>query len=207
MNTASFSWRIALAGLVGLCVAGCTLLKPSGITPRKFVQTAIRSTAASAGATNVVIGIKTVKMPGYLSGKGFAMRRGNNEIEYVEGAEWAERLDHALQRLVGANLCALLPTDQLRLSLWTQGTVSYQVEINVEQFDVDTGGKAVLNAWWRVLSGKGEQIATGRFSETRNGPAPNTDVGGAVASLSALVGDLSQTLLQAIRNHSSSRAP
>jgi uncharacterized lipoprotein YmbA len=145
--------------------------------------------------------MRTVKVPGYLSGKGFAMRKGNNEVEYVEGAEWAERLDSALQRVVGANLCALIPTDQLRLSLWTEGTVSYQIEINVEQFDVDAGGKAAFNTWWRVLSGKGEPIGSGRFAETRNGPAPANDIGGSVASLSTLVGDFSRNLLQSIRNH------
>jgi uncharacterized lipoprotein YmbA len=203
MNTAPFLCRAALACGVALCVAGCSILKPSGITPRKFLLTPTQSASVPAGATNVVIGMRTVKVPGYLSGKGFAMRKGNNEIEYLEGAEWAERVDIGLQRVVAANLSALIPTDQVRLSLWTEGTVSYQIEINVEQFDVDAGGKAVLNAWWRVLPGKGDQIASGRFSETKNGPAPANDMSGAVASMSALVGDFSQTLLQAIRNHSS----
>jgi uncharacterized lipoprotein YmbA len=207
MNIAPYSYRVALACVVAFCFAGCSILKPSGITPRKFILTPIQSTSVPAGSTNVVIGMRNVKVPGYLSGKGFAMRKGNNEIEYLEGAEWAERPDAALRRVVAANLSVLIPTDQVRLSLWTEGTVSYQIEINVEQYDVDAGGKAVLNTWWRVLTGKGEQIASGRFSQTRNGPMPATDISGAVASLSALAGDFSQTLLQAIRNHSSSSIP
>jgi uncharacterized lipoprotein YmbA len=212
MNTAPLSNRAALACVLALCVAGCSLLKPSGITPRKFVLTPIQSAPPASGSTNVVIGMRTVRVPGYLSGKGFAMRKGNNEIEYLEGAEWAERVDNGLQHVVAANLSALIPTDQVRLSLWTEGTVSYQIEINVEQFDVEAGGKAVLNAWWRVLSGKGEPISSGRFSETRNGPAPKNDISGAdisgaVASLSTLVGDFSQTLVQAIRSRPSSSVP
>ncbi len=205
MNTAPSCYRVILAGVLSLCLAGCSFLKPSGITPRTYVLTPVQPGAASvpAGSTNVVIGMRPVKVPGYLSGKGFAMRNGSNEILYLEGAEWAERMDNALQRVVAANLCSLIPTDQVRLSLWNMETVSFQIEINVEQFDVDANGVAELKAWWRVLSSSGAPIASGRFSEERKGPSPKIDTDGSAASMSALVADFSEMLAQAIRQRKS----
>ncbi|HXS67263.1 MAG TPA: PqiC family protein [Candidatus Polarisedimenticolia bacterium] len=199
MNTSPFH-RVAVACVLGLFLGGCSLLKPSGITPRTFVLTAAASAAeTSPGSTNIVIGIRTVKVPGYLSGKGFAMRQGSNEIVYLEDAEWAERMDNALQRVLAANLCSFIPTDQVRLSLWGAESVSAQVEVNVAQFDVDANGEAVLKAWWRVMSNKGELIDSGRFSASRKGPSPKVDANGAAASMSALVADLSHTLAQVIQ--------
>jgi len=201
MNSLPSCHRLIAACIAGACLVGCSFLKPSGITPRTFVLTPIKSGPASPSAwlTNIVVGMKTVNVPGYLSGKGFAMRKGSNEIVYLEGAEWAERIDTALQRTVAANLCSLIPTDQVRLSLWDAGTVSVQVEINVEQFDVDASGEAVLKIWWRILSGKGDSIDSGRFSEARKGPSPKMDTGGAAASMSALVTDFSKMLAQDIQ--------
>jgi hypothetical protein len=73
------------------------------------------------------------------------------------------------------------------------------VEINVEQFDVDASGVAALKVWWRILSGNGGLIDSGRFSETRKGPSPKMDPDGAAASMSALVADFSGMIAQAIK--------
>jgi uncharacterized lipoprotein YmbA len=148
----------------------------------------------------MIVGIRPVKMPGYLSTKSFAMRQGSNQIVYLESAEWAERLDSALQRVLAANLSTLIPTDQVRLSQWAPETVAVQVEVNVERFDVDSRGEGVLMAWWRVLSPGAEKVlASGRFSATRSGPPPNADAQGAAASMSNLAADLAEKLVQAIK--------
>src|SRR5262245_6424554 len=118
MNKSSFSLRTLALCATGLCVAGCSLLSPpKGITSRSFVltPTAARGESARPDATHMIVGIRRVKMPDYLSEKSFAMRRGPNEIVYLESAEWAERLDQAFQRVLAADLSALLPTDQVRL--------------------------------------------------------------------------------------------
>ena len=152
----------------------------------------------------MIVGIRPVKMPGYLSTKSFAMRQGSNQIVYLESAEWAERLDSALQRVLAANLSTLIPTDQVRLSQWAPETVAVQVEVNVERFDVDSRGEGVLMAWWRVLSSGGEKvIASGRFSATRSGPPPNADAQGAAATMSDLAADLAEKLVQAIKRQES----
>src|SRR5262249_47933265 len=84
--------------------------------------------------------------------------------------------------------------------LWGAEAVSVEVDVNVERFDVDSQGEGVLIARWRVLSpGSEKAVASGRFSTTRKGPPPNTDPGGAAASLSGLVADLAERIVQDIK--------
>jgi hypothetical protein len=62
---------------------------------------------------------------------------------------------------------------------------------------VDTGGRGVLVAWWRVLAPGGEKtLKTGEAHLSRSGPAPEIDPSGAVATLSELVADLSRQLVE-----------
>jgi uncharacterized lipoprotein YmbA len=151
----------------------------------------------------MIVGLKEVKMPDYLSQKAFAMRTGTNEIIYLDSIEWAERLGTGLQRVLAANLGALIPTDQVRLSMWGAEAVAVEVDVNVERFDVDSHGQGVLMAWWRVLSPGGEKVlASGRFSATRQGPPPNKDPQGAAALMSALAAELAETLARAIKSES-----
>ena len=175
------SFQLLLAAIL-LCTAavaderGESPLDPSppkGITPRSFVLTPITgpSPTGRRSATNIVVGIHAVKMPGYLSGKSFAMRHENNEIVYLESADWAERLDTSFQRALATDLARLIPTDQVRLTRWGAEAVAVEVDVNVDRFDVDSRGDGVLVAWWRLLSPGDEKVlASGKFSASRKGP-------------------------------------
>jgi len=142
-----------------------------------------------------------VKLPAYLFSTSLAVRQGTNEIAYLPAAFWGERLDTGLQRVLAANLATLLPTDQIRLSAWQSGDVSVEVYVAIERFEVDARGQGVLVAWWRILSPGGEKtVKAGECRLARQGPAPDTDPSGAVATLSQLVADLSRQIAQAIRD-------
>ncbi len=203
MNALPTYWRLILLSAVSFCLAGCSLVSPpKGITPHSFVLTPIYgpSPTGRTSSTNMVVGIHAVKMPGYLSGKSFAMRRENNEIIYLESANWAERLDTSLQRVLAADLARLIPTEQVRLSLWGAEAVTVEVDVNVDRFDVDSRGEGLLVAWWRLLSPDAEKvIASGRFSATRKGPPPDKDPLGASNLMSHLASDLAETLAHAIK--------
>jgi uncharacterized lipoprotein YmbA len=146
-------------------------------------------------------------MAGYLSGKSIAMRKGANEIFYLEALVWAERLDGAFQRVLAADLGTLIPTDQVRLTLWEPEAITIELEISVDQFDVDSRGQGVLAAWWRVLSPGGEKVvAAGKFSATRNGRPPDVDPQGAAALMSGLMGEFAEKLAQAVRSPAAQQA-
>jgi uncharacterized lipoprotein YmbA len=205
MNANIFA-RLVAVGSTGLCLAGCSFLKPSGVSPRSFMLTPSPATppSATAQSTNVAVGVGYVTVPGYLSGKPMAMRLQTNEVVYLETAGWAERLDVGLQRVLAADLGALIPTDRVRLSTWRAEDVSVSIHVAVERFDVSSHGEASLVAWWRVNApGEDKVVASGKFSATRSGPSPDADPQGAVASMSALVADLARELAQAIQKHGS----
>jgi uncharacterized lipoprotein YmbA len=208
MNAPRIFYRLVVVGAASFCMVGCSLVSPpKGITSRSFVLTPISgpSPTGRTSSTNIVVGIHAVKMPGYLSGKSFAMRHENNEIVYLESADWAERLETSLQRVLAADLARLIPTDQVRLTRWGAEAVTIEVDVNVDRFDVDSRGEGVLVAWWRLLSPGDEKVlASAKFSATRKGPPPDKDALGASNLMSHLASDLAETLAPAIKEPNNS---
>jgi uncharacterized lipoprotein YmbA len=167
-------------------------------TTRYYVLTPVAGTRCASGS--LAVGLGRVKLPPYLDNNSLAVRQGTNEVEYLESAFWAERLDAGFQRVLAANLAIVLPAEQVRLSEWRSEDVSAEVHVTVEQFDVDARGQGVLVAWWRVLSPGGDKtLKAGECRLTRQGPAPDTNPSGAVATLSELAADLSRQVAQAVK--------
>lgn len=203
-----FGFRIS--GLAGLLLAlatcagltGCLgFLKPARSTARHFVLAplpAAESVTVTPGP--LAVGVRQVKVPAYLLDTSLAVRKGTNEIEYLPLVIWAERLDTGIQRVLAANLATLLPTDQVRLSAWRSEDVAAEVHVTIEQFDVDAGGRGVLDAWWRILSPGGEKtLRAGECRLTRQGPSPDANPSGAIATLSELVADFSRQVAQVLK--------
>jgi uncharacterized protein len=189
-----------LAGCLGL--TGCFgFLKPAGSSARRFVLTPLAEAEAVPAKTGALaVGVAQVKLPGYLLNSSLAVRKGTNEMDYLPQVLWAERLDSGLQRVLAANLSALLPTDRIRLTAWRSEDVAAGVYVAIEQFDVDASGRGVLVAWWRVLSSDGEKtLRNGKCDLAHKGPSPEADPSGAVTTLSGLVADLSRELAQAVK--------
>ena len=188
---------VACAGLTG-CFG---FLKPAKPTARHFVLSSLPAAepAATPGGA-VAVGVGPVKLPAYLFNTSLAVRKGTNEIDYLPATFWAERLDTGLQRVLAANLATLLPTDQIRLSAWQNADVSAEVYVAIERFDVDARGQGMIVAWWRVLSPGGEKtLKAGECRLVRQGPPPDTNPSGAVATLSELAADLSRQVAQAVK--------
>jgi uncharacterized lipoprotein YmbA len=182
-------------------LAGCGFLRPVRPTTRQFVLTPVAATEpATATSHSVAVGLGKVNIAAYLFNMSLAVRKGTNEVRYSTEVLWAERLNAGLQRVLAANLAILLPTDQIRLSVWSSDEVAAEVFVSFDRFDVDTDGKAVLVAWWRILAPGGEKtLKSGEARLTRQGPSPDADPSGAVATLSDLVGELSRQIAQALK--------
>jgi len=184
---------------VGL--TGCSFLKPAKSTTRYYVLTPVTATPSGSGSLALRLG--QVKLPAYLFNTSLAVRKGTNEVEYLDSAIWAERLDAGFQRVLAADLAADLPTEQIRLSAWRSEDVAAEVHVTIEQFDVDASGRGLLVAQWRILAPGGEKVLkTGSSRFSRPGPSPDVGVSGAVATLSELVIDLSRQLAQALKETS-----
>jgi uncharacterized lipoprotein YmbA len=188
----------ALAACVA--VAGCSFLKPAKPFTRYFVLGPMPAAGqASATPGGLAVGLGRVRLPTYLFNTSLAVRKGTNEIEYLPSLLWAERLDTGFQRVLAADLSILLATDRIRLSSWNSEDVSAEIYVTIEQFDVDNSGRGVLVARWRIVApGGGKTLQTGESRFAREGPAPDADPSGSVATLSALLADCSRQIAQAI---------
>jgi uncharacterized lipoprotein YmbA len=192
---------LILAITLGAGLAGCGFLRPARPTTRQFVLTPLPATEpATATSHSVAVGLGKVNIASYLFNMSLAVRQGPNEIRYSTEALWAERLNAGLQRVLAANLATLLSTDQIRLSVWRSEEVAAEVFVTFDRFDVDTDGKAVLVAWWRILAPGGEKtLKSGEARLIRQGPSPDPNPSRAVATLSDLVGELSRQIAQALK--------
>jgi uncharacterized protein len=193
----------ALLFLLVLCAgpAGCSFLKPAEPTARYYLLTPVAAAGpTTAASASLALGVGQVKLPAYLFNNLLAVRKGTNEVEYLPSAIWAERLGTGFQRVLAANLAIVLPADPIQLSAWQKEAVAAELYVTLEQFDVDADGQGVLIARWRILSPGGEKILNaGGCRLTRQGSKPGEGASGVVATLSALVGDLSDQLAQALR--------
>jgi len=188
-----------LALLACLTLASCSILKATQSRERHFVLTALPP-AATVPSDAPAVGVGQVKLPAYLFETSIAVRRGTNEVEYLPLALWAERLDTSAQRVLAANLAALLPTDQVRLSSWRTEDVTVEVYVALDRFDVDTSGQATFIAWWRLVAPGGEKtLKSGRAQLTRQGPSPDADPAGAVATLSDVFAEFCRQLAGEIK--------
>src|SRR5207247_4268042 len=137
-------FRSVFVAFTGMLLTGC-LLKPVTVSTRHYILSPISTNEPAPAATgHVSVGIGFVKMPSYLLRNSMAVRNGANEIEYIEDAQWAERLDHCFQLTLVANLSRLLSSNGIYLTDWGRDQVQARVFINVQQFDVDTRGRGTL---------------------------------------------------------------
>lgn len=96
--------RWGLLGLVA-AVAGCNIVPPPTEDPtRYYVLSDVPAAAAAAGALRV--GIRTVRLDGYLKRREMVVRTGANEVEFRDYRRWAEPLDGAVARVARSALLA-----------------------------------------------------------------------------------------------------
>src|SRR5262249_55782885 len=104
---------LALAAAISTLFAGC-VTRTRTVTGRNFILAPISTNEpAKTVPGHLTIGIGFVKMPPYLLRNSLAVRDGSNEIQYIEAASWAERLDQCFQRTLSLNLSRLLPADAI----------------------------------------------------------------------------------------------
>ena len=185
----------------GLLLSGC-LLRHGGEPPRRFVLTPIPASGqVVTGIDPLSVGVRQVKMFPYLLPSSMVVRKSANEIDYLESALWAERLNQGFQRVLAADLAAVLPSDRVYLSAWERDQAAVRLAINVEQFDVDLQGRGTLIADWVVLAPDSEKpLTSGRAHVTRTGAAPRGNPETIATTLSVLAGEFSQELAQALRH-------
>ncbi|MEI6557303.1 MAG: PqiC family protein [Rhodospirillaceae bacterium] len=177
---------------------GCTPPPP----PTLYVLQAPEAVAPAArpnpdrGGHRLAVALGPVTVPDYLDRTDIVRRAGDNRLDLGADERWAEPLRSGLQRL----LIALL-ADRLGPGYWVTGgagragQLEIEVPVDIEAFEEDAGGQAVLAATWEVRAG-------GRVARERTGyrrAVGSGRVEDRVRALSADVADLAADLAAAIR--------
>jgi hypothetical protein len=191
--------RILAASALCACLSGC-LFKPATVTTRRFVLTPVGTEMHAGLGNQIAVGLGRVTMPDYLLRDSMVVRKSDNELEQLENALWAERLDHAFQRVLAANLSSHLGGGRVRVSSWQPGEVTLVARVSVERLDVDSQGRGTLTARWQIEPGEsGKVLKHGESSLNKSGAAPYSDPATIAATLSDLTAQFSEVLANALR--------
>ncbi len=198
MNKSRHLPLLGLLCALTFLLSGC-LIKPARVPVRQFILAPIAAherTQAPAQPLSVEVGL--VKMPSYLLRTSMVLRKSPTEIEYLEDALWAERLDQSFRQTLANNLSSLLASNKVSLPASGRDRVVVRVSVEVKQFDVDTQGRGTLIASWRLSFPETDRpVQTGESHLNQTGPSPPKpqDI---AATLSALTAECSKELAKAI---------
>ena len=190
--------RLAFVLLSAVLLSGC-LLKTATVPARHFILAPISADQSSpTPKEHFQVEIGFVKMPAYVLRDSMAVRNGTNEIEYLENALWAERLDQSFQRALMADLYGSLP-ETIHFADSERNRETVKIFINVHRFDVDTKGRGTLVAQWRIAASDGAQsLTSGYTSLDRTGVSPRGNPAAIARTMSELTADFSSELTRSL---------
>jgi len=186
-------------GASAILAAGCSVLSPQPDRSKFFILTPVSDSSATASpastspVSQIAIGVGPVDFPDYLRRVPVVTRVAPNRIELSDEKRWAEPLDKNFVRVLSENLATLLDTHRIEKYPWPLRTkIDYQVEVDVQRFETDSGGQTQLIASWIIRDGLGGRILYA--SETTTGAPAGTDDASASAALSSDLATLSKEI-------------
>ena len=195
-----------LLALACVCAMACVRVGQQQVQPwRLFSLTPLpepeAEPVASTGSPEPMqeaIGVGPIRLPGYLDQDQLVTRISGNSITLSDNDRWAEPLEDNIAQVLGHNLSILLRTDRVVLHPWSaQQRPTYQVEIDVLNFEPDTAGTAHLAARWLLRDVASRQtIAEKETRLTDSAAGGSTEQ--SVASLSQALGDFSVEIAKVI---------
>ena len=191
--------RLVITSFSGVLLTGC-LLKTATVPARHFVLAPIPPDGSGpAPKEHASVEIGFVKMPAYLLRDSIAVRNGLNEIEYLENALWAERLDQSFQRALMADLSGSLP-ETIHFADSERNRQTVKIFIDVLRFDVDTKGRGTLVAQWRIAAPDGARsLTSGYTSLDRTGVSPRGNPAAIARTMSELTAEFSNELTRSLK--------
>ena len=194
--------RLLLIAVAGVLLTGCLFSRGTDSISYFVLSPISTNERAMNESPHVAIGIGYVKMPAYLLRTSMAVRSRTNQIEFIQDARWAERLDQNFQQTVAANLSRLLPPSRVYVLDSGRDEATFNVFITVQQFDVDTRGSGILAAQWRIATSNNEKpLKCGQTSLARSGNSPRGNPEAIAMTLSKLTEEFSRELAKEIREN------
>jgi cholesterol transport system auxiliary component len=146
------SAKIAAIGLAGMLIS-CAALPGGGPAPLDTFDLSAPSPQASGRSGGVQVLIAEPSALKALDGQNIIIRPSDGSIQYLKGAQWADRLP----KIVQARLADAFQKSAAFGGVGKPGeglAIDYQIITEVRQFDVDVGGsgKAQVELFVRILN-------------------------------------------------------
>jgi len=157
-----------------------------------------QSKLSEVGGTT--IGVFPVAMPDYLDRPQIVTRVSENEIKLDEFSRWAEPLKENFYTVLVDNLSTLLNSEKVIKTAQNLGVpLTFQVGVEVVQFEGVLGGDVVLNVRWGLFETEGKKLVLSKRSLFKE-PTSAATYEALVAAQSRAVAALSREIAEAIRS-------
>ncbi len=171
-------------------ISGCASTAPTKFYILNTIESAAPAEEVVTGEKGPAVGLGPLVLPGYLKRPHIVTRGEGNELYFAEFDRWAEPLTKNIYRVLTENLSNILRTQHVYAYPFERGRMlKYRVEIEIVNFEVNSGGEAELVSRWTVYGsagdGDGDDSRTELISE-RSSFREASGGGGYEASVSAL---------------------
>lgn len=140
------------------------------------------------------IGIGPINIPDMLMRPQIVVRTGKNQLDLRETEHWGGRLDQSINQVLVENLQRLIPSAKLIAYPWPfRARPSFQLRINLLQFDGNPDTSSTLRATWSLLDSK-SKAELNRGSSSVTTPNASQDFPGMVRNMSLLLARLAEVI-------------
>ena len=192
---------VLLAGLLALigCLGGPSKTPPTRYYVLNSSSGAENKTAPDAQLKDAAVGVGPIKMSQVLDRPQIIMRTGKNEIRIANLERWAAPLHEMVANVMVDNLSALLPGAEILKFPWPVTIpITYQVTMDITQFDGMPGGDVILKARWGILGENGKKVLANKQSML-NEPIQDNTIAEMVSAQSRLLAKFSHEIAVEIK--------
>ena len=192
--------RRILAVTLLLLVAGCSDSPPTQF----YTLSGMQLPPGSLSMPRTVVGVGPVTLPDYLDRPQIVTRASGNRVVLASFHSWIEPVDSMFTRVLVGNLSSLLATDNVvTVPQRRPLPLDYEVEVDVDRFDADQTGRAVLDARWRVFGADGAELIGEGRSTIIEPSAEGDSYEAIVAAMSKALAEMSTEIASTIEQHRS----
>lgn len=184
---------------VAFLLAGCSSTPPVRFYNLNSLPSGQQENPAAILGDDIAIGVGPVELPEYLNRPQIVTRKSQNQLEIAEFHRWAASFPRDFSRVLAKNISTLLPTDRVAVYPWGDGfSPTYQVRVNVEQFDGQLAEQVFLRVIWSLVGQEGKKELLVRKTLIEE-PVLTDDYEGLVAAQSNALATLSREIAEEIR--------
>lgn len=179
----------------GTALAAATAIAACGSAPTQF-HTLLRPATPPPAASDLYIEVLPVRVPPQVDIPQLVLRQGDSGLALIEDRQWLAPLGQEIRGALAAELAARLGAQDVSGATRPAGLKPYRVQIQVQRFESELGGKALIEALWSVQAPQENAPAT--LCSSRQQEAGGRDYTALVEAHQRAVQSLAQQIADAI---------